>query len=672
MILTGVCLQNCENADQIAYNYNIYKYWYIANTIDIQEKWFPFSADNSSYVGENSLDLTVFSVAFQNNTDTTIWKFKLDITTISSTNGISTGSSSLIIFINRMPKNGSCSITPLNGVVLNTDFTIVCQNWYDSDGSIQRYNYYAGLLDDQMKIGLGYSYSGSLTTQLPQGAVYDSNRLYIDIEIVDNDNGITYYSITTPVTVNSNVTQLQNIMNQLISLDPLSQQNLILFDGNSLKSIQTLLALSSLLNMQSLSDKKSLMSNSSYSQTMLLTQIYGPLSNFNGVATFNASLDLVAFENRRNQRSNTRDALISFVNNISISDMNSIRSQASMLAMLTSQTDEVTRKSADSVTNQCIRLTQALNKFTSSSSVEELKQAVVSIASLIGNVNSGLSIYLNKRDTYINSDYNSAVDLPMYYDTDVENFWTNPNSFNANGDSQEAMDKNINIQRQKFQIVDNQQKSSSILDALTSTLSQHFYLGESFHIQTPSLSVFTSKLLSQNMPSQLQVENSLVELPTFCQMTSSCSHQEVTFKLISQPMAFTGHNGDNETFIGYSSTMDLAFYSANSQHIRVANSSPISFWIPRNLTNSAMFTFQHVNATNLSVASNLVFLPNAFNVTANNASIQIHIRPFDFTKAYLVLLKFGYTPIVNTTYADYDYMKTLCSNSSIKINICFN
>ena len=51
------------------------------------------------------------------------------------------------------------------------------------------------------------------------------------------------------------------------------------------------------------------------------------------------------FEINRNQRSQVRDALINYINNLSISDMDSLRTQAGMLSMLTSQTDEITRNS---------------------------------------------------------------------------------------------------------------------------------------------------------------------------------------------------------------------------------------------------------------------------------------------------------------------------------------
>ena len=51
------------------------------------------------------------------------------------------------------------------------------------------------------------------------------------------------------------------------------------------------------------------------------------------------------YEINRNLRSKARDALIIYVNNISISNMDSLRTQSGMLSTLTSQTDEISRKS---------------------------------------------------------------------------------------------------------------------------------------------------------------------------------------------------------------------------------------------------------------------------------------------------------------------------------------
>jgi hypothetical protein len=41
----------------------------------------------------------------------------------------------------------------------------------------------------------------------------------------------------------------------------------------------------------------------------------------------------------------------------------------------------------------------------------------------------GLSNSLNSRQKPLSSDFDSANVIPEYYDTDIENFWSNPNNF---------------------------------------------------------------------------------------------------------------------------------------------------------------------------------------------------------------------------------------------------
>ena len=50
------------------------------------------------------------------------------------------------------------------------------------------------------------------------------------------------------------------------------------------------------------------------------------------------------YEKNRNYRSRARDALVDFISNISISNIDTIMHQLGMLSMITSQTDEITRK----------------------------------------------------------------------------------------------------------------------------------------------------------------------------------------------------------------------------------------------------------------------------------------------------------------------------------------
>ena len=62
-------------------------------------------------------------------------------------------------------------------------------------------------------------------------------------------------------------------------------------------------------------------------------------------------MDKVKYDLNRNQRSKTRDSLISYINSISISNMDSIRTQIGMISMITAQTDEISRNSKVNVFN---------------------------------------------------------------------------------------------------------------------------------------------------------------------------------------------------------------------------------------------------------------------------------------------------------------------------------
>jgi hypothetical protein len=103
---------------------------------------YPNSKSKSTSSGQSTSDLTIYSSLFSDNSETAIWKFELLIETISPHNGLATGTSSIITIVNQLPKAGSCSISPTNGTVANTVFTISCINWLDIDGEITKYSYY--------------------------------------------------------------------------------------------------------------------------------------------------------------------------------------------------------------------------------------------------------------------------------------------------------------------------------------------------------------------------------------------------------------------------------------------------------------------------------------------------------------------------------------------------
>ena len=103
-------------------------------------------ASNSSYlIGEQASELTMLSSLFTDNPLVSVWKVELTLTTVSASNGVSTGVSSFLVKLNQLPMGGSCSATPTNGTSGSTLFSISCINWVDPDGQIVKYSFFGKL-----------------------------------------------------------------------------------------------------------------------------------------------------------------------------------------------------------------------------------------------------------------------------------------------------------------------------------------------------------------------------------------------------------------------------------------------------------------------------------------------------------------------------------------------
>jgi hypothetical protein len=116
------------------------------------------------------------------------------------------------------------------------------------------------------------------------------------------------------------------------------------------------------------------------------------------------------FESNRNKRSQSRDVLSKYVNNLSISNMDTVRIQLGMLSILASQSDELSRKSLviflseikrnkfklkkkllylkNLILNQCIRLIEFLEYFSTIRPVKEVKKTTIGLISILGSIKS--------------------------------------------------------------------------------------------------------------------------------------------------------------------------------------------------------------------------------------------------------------------------------------------
>jgi hypothetical protein len=135
--------------------------------------------------------------------------------------------------------------------------------------------------------------------------------------------------------------------------------------------------------------------------------------------------------------------------------------------------------------------------------------------------------------------------------------------------------------------------------------------------------------------------------------------------------ALTGKNGDNETNIGRSKQLSLSFYAdSNNKEIKVSNQNenPFEFWIKRNLTGVDDFqtTFQVVNVSSGNMTLRGAFLNNAIVLNGTNNSVNIQIKPINPALGYLVIVKFGDTPVLNKSSQYFDLHEIFCPPNDLK------
>jgi hypothetical protein len=132
-------------------------------------------------------------------------------------------------------------------------------------------------------------------------------------------------------------------------------------------------------------------------------------------------------------------------------------------------------------------------------------------------------------------------------------------------------------------------------------------------------------------------------------------------------MAVSGHNGDNESFIGFSSSIGLSFNDENINEIDISNApNPIDIVITRDPSVSQN-KYQYVNVSQIKLTSGSYFLLNGFKIKSTNASIHIELKPLNLSLGYLLVMKKGFSPIVNSTYSDYDSYMLMCPSKDLNL-----
>jgi len=87
--------------------------------------------------GQKTSSLTISSLFFSAFSNLKFLKVQLNAVTSSSS-----ASKEIILKMNQSPLNGTCEVNKLNGIAFETNFTVKCFNWVDSDGLVYLYSFY--------------------------------------------------------------------------------------------------------------------------------------------------------------------------------------------------------------------------------------------------------------------------------------------------------------------------------------------------------------------------------------------------------------------------------------------------------------------------------------------------------------------------------------------------
>ena len=84
-----------------------------------------------------------------------------------------------------------------------------------------------------------------------------------------------------------------------------------------------------------------------------------------------------------------------------------------------------------------------------------------------------------------------------------------------------------------YKNVDVAQKVNTITDLIGNLVASRFATGQSYNMVTSSLAMQVSKLQATNLPNQVNIENAVVQMPTFCDLTTNSN--SITTTTTSSP-----------------------------------------------------------------------------------------------------------------------------------------
>lgn len=164
------------------------------------------------------------------------------------------------------------------------------------------------------------------------------------VKIIDDFGGNTEYQIPTSIIVEMKSSLLTPLMSQMSDMSSGSSMVQKMFSGNPQIIMQNVNSFASMLNTMAAS------SSGESSKFDFGPSSLGASFSFENLtqlrSQYQTNTTVTLDEGDRNMRATVRANMMSFVSEMSLSDMTSIRMQSSILSMLTQTTAEVDRTSS--------------------------------------------------------------------------------------------------------------------------------------------------------------------------------------------------------------------------------------------------------------------------------------------------------------------------------------
>ncbi|CAF1336506.1 unnamed protein product [Adineta steineri] len=647
--LFSACADNCETIENITWNI----YQGSINSSTNMTEWILFNQTNSyqnlCFFGMNTSNFTATNQLFINNPSIIYWRFE-----VVYSFGLQSSSSALNFIINQPPENGSCLINPTNGTT-STSFTISCFNWFDED-NIKDYLFYGWTIDPSDQVMLGFSFVSSIEMFLP-GTTDNNSLLNIVVYIRDTFDCATEYNIPSIFVAQSNINVINNSFLPMLASGNQNRVNQIITSlSQQINQINDLAIETALTNGVSITQISISSLNSVTQQT-----IPSVSSNASALAEYNKQLNVYA---------NIRDSLVTYITNLPITTVDSIKLQASSLAQFTQATNQLTRNSLTLVSDKCYQLALALQAQTTKISYDNVQTGVKYITQCANNILNAVNGPLQQRTTVLDLDWSRANNFPADYDTDLDYEWSNLNLFaNGNDFSSETIEKGRNNYYQKQTADTINSQMTEITSLITNTLNTHLNIGQNFTLNSSEVFLSMETILSSSLSNKViqQSGNTQIRIPSAFNLTTN-DNSSISLRSMTQSLA-SADNSQSNTNLSRSVSLTILDRYGNEIPLRTNLTEKIELMIPRD-PNIIIPSMTLQNVTSIQTNShyqifNLHFINLQQSQSVNNRSVSLifEMKPFDINQSYLLIYRFDNSPQLNSSINQIDGWSLLCPSN---------